>query len=193
MALGFLTANQTANIKRFAGADLVIYVKQVTAAGAAITTGDGTMWQCIGKTKSTKIDVDVDTYEAIGDAGKVTTIEETVKSIKVTTTVMNRDAAVRNIPVNAAGNYYLACVVGRTGLTDSAGTTTVAETWTMFGKINQGFSVDLGGTGEISGITLQSLNNASTIVVTPLPTGAGFTTTTVTIAANAMYISSDLA
>lgn len=180
MALG-ITAS-VANIKRFAKDDNTLYVKETDSAFSPLTTGDGTIWVCLGTMKGTKLDPQIDEYKDKGDGGKITVFEETIEQFVISTTAMQREKATRQLPVNVKDKYYLIAVKGQT-------VGTKQEAHLLCGRISQAFSYPIGEVGQMEGLKIVTMNNTATLTAT-LPTEIG--TGTITIPAGQMWATDDI-
>lgn len=181
MALG--TSQDVGNIKRYVkSTSATLYLSECDSSGTRLTSGDGTIWVTVGTLKGTKIAASTSDYSDTDDRGIKVVDEETLEGYEISTTLMQRDSASRLMCKNAAGKYYQAVIVGNT-----IGTKTEAHAFAIC-RVGQKWDYEIGGTGQISGITIKTVSNPVTLSVTP-PTAAG--TTAISIAAGDMWGTAD--
>ncbi len=166
-------------IKRFAKDDNTLYLLETDSSFTPLTDGDGLTWVVMGAMKGTKIDPVIDEFIDKGDGGKRTIHEETTESIEVTTTAMQRDLQTRLLPFNVKGRFFQIAVKGNDNLGGSQ------EAWVFCGKVSEGFSYEIGGEAQFTGLKIVTLNNAAAVTVT-LPTQI-VAANTLTISANSMW------
>lgn len=182
MALG--TAADLSAIKRFVKqGERTAWLKESDSAGSPLTTGDGTAWTCIGVTKGTTIDVETNAYTESDDTGGDVVNEEPVKAYKVTTTLLQRDANTRALPINTIGKYYLLALQGNT-----IGTKTESHAFGVC-KFSPKFSYKIGENAQFEGVTISTLTHTASLSIT-LPTEIG--TGTITIPIGQMWATSDI-
>lgn len=181
MAIGITT--QRDKIKRFAKDDNTIYVKETDSTFTPLPDGDGLVWTCLGTMKGTRLEPAIDEFKDKGDGGKVTVFEETVEQIIINTTAMQRDKATRQLPVNVKDRFYLIAVKGQ-----QLGTS--VEAHVLAGRISQAFAYDLGGEGQLTGLKIVTMNNATSIDV-DLPTEIA-ASASITIPAGQMWATDDV-
>jgi uncharacterized Zn finger protein (UPF0148 family) len=183
MALGL--AVDKAAIKKFVNSaqGATLYLKECDSDGSPLTTGDGTIWQAVGITKGTRMEPTVAEEIQTDDRNLTVAKDVTVQDFKITTTLMQRDDASRQMTINAQGSYYQVALAGQ-----KIGTTQEAHAFPIC-QISPKFTYNIGDAGHIEGVEITTLANDTSVSVT-LPTEIG--TGTITVLAGKMWGTTDL-
>ena len=184
MGLG-LTARKGAIKKHINRLKYPLYLKECDEDGTALTTGDGTIWTCVGITQGIQVASIVSEEQQIDDRNVIVDHDSNTQGYDITFSLMQRDAASRNFTRNAEGKYYQAVMPGQ--VVD--GTLQEVNVFAVC-KVSPSFTYTAGGDGHITNLSIKTISHDDTITIT-LPTEVG--TGSISIAPGKMMAAEDIA